>query len=268
MFGLICRAAGTLLGLTYASSLGAATLQCVPYARIVSGVEIYGDAWTWWDQADTRYQRGNVPKKGAVLAFRPNGPMALGHVAVVSKILGKRRVLIRHANWSQPGAIEEDVLAVDVSDAGDWSEVRVWHSPSDKMGVRVNPVFGFIYSAKGKLHPFTPRPELGDSTQFVRMDTERWSDVMAPNKPADSRKTDKKQTASSGVQKQAGLSVSMRDRKSSRLILALADMEGPAARPAGRGPKNRLRLDLSEERQVSRSLGDIIADVKRGAKLR
>jgi hypothetical protein len=31
-----------------------AYLQCVPYARQVSGIQIYGDAWTWWDQAAGR----------------------------------------------------------------------------------------------------------------------------------------------------------------------------------------------------------------------
>ena len=115
-----------LSGLTAAPVLGATALQCVPYARIVSGVEIYGDALTWWDQAQDHYKRGSIPKKGAVLAFRPVGPMTLGHVAVVSRILDDRRVLIRHANWSSPGAIEEDVLAIDVSDAGEgYSDSRI-----------------------------------------------------------------------------------------------------------------------------------------------
>ena len=27
-------------------------LQCVPYARQVSGIRIFGDAHTWWDQAE------------------------------------------------------------------------------------------------------------------------------------------------------------------------------------------------------------------------
>ena len=118
-------------------------LQCVPYARIVSGVDIHGDALNWWDQADGRFQRGHRPKKGAVLAFRAFGPMALGHVAVVSRVLDDRRILIRHANWSAPGAIEEDVLAIDVSALGDWSQVRVWHSPTAQMGARIAGFRGF-----------------------------------------------------------------------------------------------------------------------------
>ncbi|RVT43991.1 CHAP domain-containing protein [Sphingobium algorifonticola] len=145
-------------GLALASAMplrAADILQCVPYARAVSGVVLYGDAWTWWDQAAGRYDRGHRPRKGAVLAFQPYGPMELGHVAVVSKILSAREVLIRHANWSSPGAIEEDVRAIDVSDANDWSEVRVWHTPTGQMGARTNPTFGFIYGEKARLNPFT-----------------------------------------------------------------------------------------------------------------
>ena len=39
-------------------------LQCVPYARQVSGIRIFGDAHTWWDQAAGHYARGNRPKVG------------------------------------------------------------------------------------------------------------------------------------------------------------------------------------------------------------
>ena len=149
---MVWTAALLLSGMTGAQAWGASVLQCVPYARTVSGVDLYGDALNWWDQADGRFKRGHAPKKGAVLAFRAFGPMALGHVAVVSRVLDDRRILIRHANWSVPGAIEEDVLAIDVSDQGDWSQVRVWHSPTGQMGARINPTFGFIYLSKAKLH--------------------------------------------------------------------------------------------------------------------
>jgi hypothetical protein len=36
-------------------------LQCVPFARQASGVEIYGDANTWWTQAEGRYPRSSQP---------------------------------------------------------------------------------------------------------------------------------------------------------------------------------------------------------------
>lgn len=170
---LVCRVAVMLLfglGGVSASAVAATALQCVPYARIVSGVALYGDALTWWDQAQDRYKRGHAPRKGAVLAFRPNGPMQLGHVAVVSRIVDDRQVLVRHANWSAPGAIEEDVLAIDVSARGDWSEVRVWHSPTGQMGARVNPTYGFIYPDKARLHPFVPDDSLGTSIHMASAD--------------------------------------------------------------------------------------------------
>ena len=44
-------------------------LQCVPFARSESGVEIRGNAKTWWAQAAGEYKRGHEPRKGAVMAF-------------------------------------------------------------------------------------------------------------------------------------------------------------------------------------------------------
>lgn len=215
-------------------------LQCVPYARIVSGVDIHGDALNWWDQADGRFQRGHRPKKGAVLAFRAFGPMALGHVAVVSRVLDDRRILIRHANWSAPGAIEEDVLAIDVSALGDWSQVRVWHSPTGQMGARTNPTFGFIYPAKARLHDFTPDPALGASIRFARIDAGRWEEEKATPD----------------------------GRMSVRIAQAVAELK-----PARRGRTPHLRTDpailtFADSAPAERSLSAIIADVKRETILR
>lgn len=170
-----CTAQMLLVGFGCVSlpALSATALQCVPYARAVSGVALYGDALTWWEQAQNRYKRGHKPLKGAVLAFRPYGPMTLGHVAVVSKIVDDRQVLLRHANWSAPGAIEKDVLAIDVSEDGDWSEVRVWHSPTGQMGARINPTFGFIYSDTPNLYPFTPNDSLGRSIRLASVPAAR-----------------------------------------------------------------------------------------------
>lgn len=123
-------------------------LQCVPYARQVSGVRIFGDAHTWWQQADGRYARGHRPKVGAVMNFRPYANSRLGHVAAVSRIVDSRTVLIRHANWSERGRIEDDVRAVDVSPANDWSAVRVWYGPNKALGATRWPLYGFIYNEK------------------------------------------------------------------------------------------------------------------------
>jgi len=125
-------------------------LQCVPFARAESGVEIRGNAKTWWSQAAGTYQRGEEPRKGAVMAFAGTRGMPLGHVAVVKKIVSDREILIDHANWSpingRRGQIERNVRVVDVSDAGDWSMVRVWYAPIGDLGLRANPVQGFIYA--------------------------------------------------------------------------------------------------------------------------
>lgn len=127
-------------------------LQCVPYAREVSGIQIHGDALTWWDQADGRYARGHRPKVGAVMSFAPYGRMELGHVAAVSRVIDSRTVLLRHANWSpidgRRGQIEDNVRAVDVSEANDWSQVRVWYAPIGNLGTTAWPVNGFIYPDK------------------------------------------------------------------------------------------------------------------------
>lgn len=130
-------------------------LQCVPYARQLTGIQIYGDAHTWWDQAAGKYERGRQPRVGAVLAFRPHRNMQLGHVAAVSKVIDSRTVLLDHANWSpidgRRGQIERDVKAVDVSPGNDWSEVRVWYAPQGSLGTTEWPVHGFIYGTRAKL---------------------------------------------------------------------------------------------------------------------
>jgi len=129
-------------------------LQCVPYARERSGVQIYGDAHTWWGQAEGRYRRGTQPKAGAVMSFRPTGAMVLGHVAAVAKVVDSRTVLLDHANWSpidgRRGQIERGVKAVDVSAANDWSQVRVWFAPLGDLGTTAWPVAGFIYADRDK----------------------------------------------------------------------------------------------------------------------
>ena len=123
--------------------------QCAPYARTISGINIHGNANTWWAQAAGHYARGKAPKVGAVLSFQSSGRMRLGHVAMVSGIVSDREVLLTHANWSRPGGIERNVRAVDVSAAGDWSQVKVWFAPTGGLGTTVFPVNGFIYGGAG-----------------------------------------------------------------------------------------------------------------------
>lgn len=126
-------------------------LQCVPFARMISGIEIFGDAWTWWQKAAGRYAQGFVPKSGAVLVFKPTGIMRDGHVAVVSRVLTDRVIQVTHANWSviggSRGQVEKDVTVVDVSRMGDWSQVKVWYDPARDLGSTVYPTYGFIYQS-------------------------------------------------------------------------------------------------------------------------
>lgn len=115
---------------------------CVPYARNLSGIEIRGNARTWWAQAGEKFRKGHEPEVGAVMAFSPSGSMSLGHVAVVSGIVDDRQILIDHANW-RPNEISLNMAVVDVSEKNDWSAVRV-ESQKGSLG-RVYPIDGFIY---------------------------------------------------------------------------------------------------------------------------
>ena len=132
-----------------ASSLLDYVGQCVPFARAASGIQIYGDAWTWWSQADGRYARGHRPRPGAVIVFEKTGRLPLGHVAVVSRVVESRVVMLTHANWSrrngERGHAEQDVTLFDVSPRNDWSEVKVWFRDSNGLGGGIYPVSGFIY---------------------------------------------------------------------------------------------------------------------------
>ncbi|HTU12567.1 MAG TPA: CHAP domain-containing protein [Allosphingosinicella sp.] len=146
------------LATAVAAPAAAAVLQCVPYARAQSGIEIRGNAGTWWAQAEGRYNRGNEPRLGAVMVLQPSRAMPIGHVAVVAEIVDERTIYLNHANWSGPGRIERRALAVDVSENGDWSNVRVWYAPQGSLGIRTNPVFGFIYNETPDAAPaVTPR---------------------------------------------------------------------------------------------------------------
>ena len=140
-----------LAGAGLAAPAQAESWQCVPFARLMSGLSLFGDAWTWWQEASGKYTRGFTPDAGAVLVFKPYGAMSKGHVAVVSQVLTDRIIQVTHANWSQlaghRGKVEKDVTVVDVSPAGDWSQVKVWYDPVHDVGTTVYPTYGFIYQA-------------------------------------------------------------------------------------------------------------------------
>jgi surface antigen len=123
-------------------------ISCVPYAREASGIEVAGNAWQWWDNAEGRYARGDAPETGSVLNFRANGRMRLGHVAVVTHVVNAREVMVDHANWpgaSGRGGVSHDVAVVDVSEANNWSAVRVEMGRGGEFG-SIYPTYGFIYN--------------------------------------------------------------------------------------------------------------------------
>ncbi|MTH35367.1 CHAP domain-containing protein [Paracoccus limosus] len=114
---------------------------CVPFARDLSGINLFGNARTWWDQARGKYARSNEPEIGAVMSFLPTRKNPNGHVAVVSQMVSDRQVRLDHSNW-QRNRVSRDMLAVDVSPANDWSMVRLESAPG-QLGAKY-PVQGFI----------------------------------------------------------------------------------------------------------------------------
>ncbi len=127
-------------------------LQCVPFARMMSGIDLFGRAASWWHQAVGRYEQGSLPQAGSVLVFKAISSMRSGHVATVSRVVSNRVIEVTHANWSiihgRRGQIERNVQVVDVSPTNDWSRVRVWWAPQQDLGTTSYPTFGFIYGKK------------------------------------------------------------------------------------------------------------------------
>lgn len=115
--------------------------NCVAYARELTGIHLDGDAASWWPHAEGRYQRGHTPQIGAVLVFKPYGRMRVGHVAVVSRVVNSREVLVDQANWVR-GRVTKAISVVDVSAANDWTSVKVQYAGTHG---RDNPTYGFIY---------------------------------------------------------------------------------------------------------------------------
>ena len=115
---------------------------CVPFARNASGIELRGNAETWWGKAKGVYARGNQPIVGSVMAFSGTRKLPMGHVAVVSEIVSDREIRIHHANWHR-NKISLDMGVKDVSKNNDWSRVRVETNPGSYGSVYL--IDGFIW---------------------------------------------------------------------------------------------------------------------------
>lgn len=124
-------------------------IQCVPFAREASGIPIYGDAWTWWDQAAGIWDRGLRPEPGAVLVLGARGRLTHGHLSVVSQVIDARTILVSQSNWGSDGETRRRIYhaqtAIDVSPRNDWSQVR-YYNPDTR-------AFGSPYSADGFIYP-------------------------------------------------------------------------------------------------------------------
>lgn len=175
------RVSPTTYGASLRRAAGAHGISCVPYARQVSGIKVVGNAWQWWNNAEGRYARGEQPEPGSVLNFRSNGRMRLGHVAVVTTVVNPREVIVDQANWpsgASRGNVSHDVAVVDVSEANNWSAVRVELGRSGKFG-SVYPTYGFIYNrpdsglvAANVVRP-TPQPVINPVPSDLRPVAER-----------------------------------------------------------------------------------------------
>ncbi len=122
-------------------------LQCVPYARANSDIKIFGDAYTWWDQAAGKYARGTLPEPGTVMVLHNYAGPNHGHVAVVREVMDARQIRVDHANWLNDGSIYLNDPVQDVSRDNDWSVVRVFNLKTGAWGGRLYPVQGFIGAA-------------------------------------------------------------------------------------------------------------------------
>ena len=142
-------------------------VQCVPHARDVSGIQIRGNAHTWWDQAEGKgYQRGKAPKRGSVFVLSNTNRLKYGHVSVVKNIVNSRKIEVEHANWG--GTMTERCVVYrympvqDVSKNNDWTLVRFWNYASKSYG-SLYKGDGFIYPKKSSNQNATIKSSLQSS---------------------------------------------------------------------------------------------------------
>ncbi len=130
---------------------GSVSLECAPFARALTGVALRGDAADWWDGAEGRYARGQSPQVGSVLVLTRSSRLPYGHVAVVSHLLERRKILVTQANWVHH-RVTQDQAVIDVSPSNDWTEVRVFWPPAGQMGGGVYTAYGFISPGRRTTH--------------------------------------------------------------------------------------------------------------------
>ncbi len=109
-----------------------------------------------------------------MIVFARTARLPRGHVAVVSRLVEPRVVMVTHANWSRLGGerghAERDVTLTDVSRDNDWSAVKVWYRDNDGLGSSVYPIAGFVYGTPldARVPVARPSPELsGAAPDYV-----------------------------------------------------------------------------------------------------
>jgi surface antigen len=122
-------------------------IECVPFARALTGVALHGDGPDWWQAAEGRYRRAQAPEVGAIMVFRRTPRLPRGHVSVVSRVVSPREIFVTHANWVHD-LVTQDQPVADVSAANDWSVVRVWWEPNGQLGATNYPILGFILPSR------------------------------------------------------------------------------------------------------------------------
>lgn len=119
-------------------------LECVPYARDESGIQLRGNANRWWQLAAGKYSRTRRPAEGSVFVMKGYQTNRRGHVAVVKQIIDNRTIVVDHANWGNDGRIHKQAPIRDLSPKNDWSQVQVWFTPANQWGRRIYKAKGFI----------------------------------------------------------------------------------------------------------------------------
>ena len=80
--GLVSACAGGSHAPTsYGGGVAYPGIACAPFARELSGIALYGDAASWWDQADGRYVKASRPQLGSALVFQREQRLPSGHVS-------------------------------------------------------------------------------------------------------------------------------------------------------------------------------------------
>ena len=121
----------------------ARVVECAPFAREMSGINLYGPAYSWWNAAAGRYPRQHQPIVGSVMVFERSSRLPSGHVSVVIAHTSAREIAVTHANWVRH-RVSSRQRVTDVSPANDWSLVQVFWPPSGTLGSSAYPVAGFI----------------------------------------------------------------------------------------------------------------------------